>query len=752
MADFVGLRDSLRNGRIGDGGLELCAALSAALDSAIVAQEWDDEAPVTVIALGGYGREELSPHSDVDVMLLHRLDDPSVAAARLFRPLWDAGMRVGHSVRTVAEADSAARERFDTHTTLLTARFVAGNVAIWDDLISRVALVTRARPLRRHLVAEERDRRRRWPYLVMAPDLKNGRGGLRALQGLEWERRREQLIGRFTAPPEPEEAAAAQTLIRVRNALHVVTDRPHDVFSAELRQPVADWLDGDLREIVQEVTGAMHQVDHLAARHWPEALEDSRPKGPARLISSIKRRTPFKGDGSPPGLAQLMRVLETGQADAWAQLRQSGELTAVVPAWDMVGTRAQLEPFHEHPVGEHLWRTVHEMRRLTEDRGHLGEVAAEVDSPETLYLTAFLHDIGKGQGADHSEAGAVITDGVCSRLGVPPTVATRVQRVVRHHLLLALTATRRDLDDPAVIDQVVELVEDLTTLQTLYLLTVADSRATGPTMWSPWKATLVRTLFTRCASRFGGDRALLAPPERADLASQAPTGMREAVAAHLHAMPDPYVRDNHIEDIVWHLELLSAADGLCEVGVRADSPLESAVVVGPAGGDGRARVGETFAAHGIDVVEARMATRDDGMMVDTFRVRDDRTGGVVPPERWEGVRADLVESLSGGPGAGPRLISRVSSYPDAGVARRAEARAATDPASGVLVITVKCSDRIGRLAEILGVLAELSLPVRLAKLESRGEEVVDTFHVEPGSVRAEDISALGDRIAGMIRP
>lgn len=446
-----------------------------------------------------------------------------------------------------------------------------------------------------------------------------------------------------------------------------------------------------------------------------------------------------------------MRVLETGNATSWEQLRESGTLSALIPAWDTVSSRAQLEHFHEHPVGEHLWRTVHEMRRLVEDRGQHGQVAAEIDSPETLFLSAFLHDIGKGQGRDHAEAGAVIADDVCSRLGVPPALATRVQRVVRHHLLLAMTATRRDLDDPAVIDDVIELVDDLVTLQTLYLVTVADSRATGPSMWSPWKAALVRTLFTRCAARFGGDRALLAPPDRAGLASQAPPEIRGSVAAHLDAMPDPYVRDNSIEDILWHLDLLSAGEGLCEVGVRPDSPLESAVVVGPAGGAARARVGETFAAHGIDVVEARMATRADGKMVDTFRVRDDRTGDAVPPERWDRVRGDIEEALSGGAGAGPRLASRVDSYPARGISHQPQARAAKDPASGVLVITVKCSDRIGRLAEILGVLAELDLPVRLAKLESRGPEVVDTFHVEPGSVRDEDIDSLGARIAQLIR-
>src|SRR5690606_19281828 len=126
---------------------------------------------LAVVAIGGYGRSELSPYSDVDLMLLHAKGDPSEAAAAVFRPLWDAGLRLGHSVRTVAEAAGAARERFDTFTTLLTSRLVAGDEELFDLLLAQVAAVTRARPLRRHLVIDERDRRRRNPYLAMAVDV-----------------------------------------------------------------------------------------------------------------------------------------------------------------------------------------------------------------------------------------------------------------------------------------------------------------------------------------------------------------------------------------------------------------------------------------------------------------------------------------------------------------------------------------------------------------------------------------------------
>jgi [protein-PII] uridylyltransferase len=267
LQDFVDLRDSLRRHRIGDGGREVCAALTASLDRTVAALVAPGATPMAVIALGGYGREELSPYSDVDLMLLHDVGDAAAAAADLFRPLWDAKLRVGHSVRTVREASDAARERFDTQTTLLTSRLVAGSVELFEQLMVAVTRVTRARPLRRYLVDAERSRRAEAPYRLMAVDIKTGRGGLRALQGFGWERRRQELIGRFSTQHEQEEEQAREVLLQVRNALHAVTGRAHDVFSPELREPVARWLGRDTFETAGDLVAAMQSIDRLAG-YW----------------------------------------------------------------------------------------------------------------------------------------------------------------------------------------------------------------------------------------------------------------------------------------------------------------------------------------------------------------------------------------------------------------------------------------------------------------------------------------------------
>jgi [protein-PII] uridylyltransferase len=755
LEDFIGLRDSLRETRIGHGGREVCEALTSALDEAI-AVLLPDRTGLAIVAVGGYGRGEMSPYSDVDLMLLHDLDDAADRAAALFRPLWDAKLRVGHAVRTVREATGAARERFDTQTTLLTSRLIAGSQDLFDRMIAEVTAVTRARPLRSHLVEEERRRRSKSPYLLMASDVKEGRGGLRTLHGFEWERRREALIGRFTADLPPEEAEAHESLLRTRNALHSVAGRSHDIYSPELRDSVARWLGLETMETAQMLVGALSTVDRLASRRWPEVVETGTER---RRWTWHRRTTPqatFDTTRAPSyqDLVSMLRAGESGRL-AFERLWETGLLADIIPEWEVVDSLPQLAPFHEHPVAAHLWRTVDEMAALMEADGQYGRVAAELDAADVLLFSAFLHDIGKGHGGDHSEVGAEIAGSVCRRLQLPEDEARIVAEAVRLHLLLPITAGRRDLDDPAVIDEVAATIGDLRLLQVLYLLAVADSKATGPTTWNEWKAVLLRTLFARCAGRFGGDRPVVSGASLGEVLSFAGDGRGDEATSHVESMPEDYLRSTGAEDVVWHLDLISGLSGVSNLGVRPAPPFEIAVVVGRARPGFRRLVAAAFAANGVDVLEARLMSRSDGMVVDSFMVRDDRTGGVVLPERWESVRSDIEAGLLGALDTSSKAAARAAAYPEPALAAiPPSASADFDAASGDLFVTVKCSDRIGRLAEILTVLGDMGLEIRLAKLDSRGGEVVDTFHVSPGDFGDDpgEVARMEERIASGITP
>lgn len=758
LVDFIDLRASLRDRRIGSGGHEVSAAITDELDRAIAGLVSPLPERVSVLALGGYGRGEMSPFSDVDLMLLHEMADPSHLAAELFRPLWDAKLRVGHSVRTVKESVSAARERFDTHTTLLTSRLVAGDLTLFESLMDEVTSVTRARPLRRYLVAEERQRRAATPFLRMAVDVKTGRGGLRTLHGFEWERRREALIGRFSTEPGPEEAEAREALLRIRNALHVATGRRHDEFSVDLREPVARWLGLDVFDAARALVGAMQTVDTLATRRWPEVVEPEKPIG-RRVWSRLSGRPEPVGSNRAPGLAELLWMLETSEQGrvAFERSWEAGVLDEVLPEWGVVRGLPQLAPFHEHPVDAHLWRTVAEMQDLISEDSPYRRVADELGDHGLLLLAAFLHDIGKGQGGDHAEAGEEITARLCSQLNVSAAWADDLRESVLHHLLLAETSTRRDLDDPGVIDEIASIVGSMRRLRLLYLLTVADSRATGPTMWSEWKATLLRTLFVRVSRRLEEDRPVtpVAGTTREEVLAAVGSDRLGAATQHLDAMPLDYLRGTPLEDVLWHLDLIASGRDLPRVDVRPGKPLETAVVVGAASASFRRQVAESFAANGIDVLEARLHTRSDGLGVDSFQVLDDRIGGEVGDERWARARQDIEAAARGELNPVSKVEARASAYEsETSPGRDPVVECSFDSATGDVVVVVKCSERIGRLAEILAAMSACGLEVRLAKLDSRGDELVDTFHVRSGEgeVDEETISGWGRLIAAGIAP
>jgi len=771
---FGHLRQSLRGTRIGDGGPEVCRALTSSLDSVIgeLASQIEGPADFAVVALGGYGRKELSLFSDVDVMVLHDVPDPSEIAASIFRPLWDANLRLGHSVRTVGEAADAARERYDTQTSLLTSRVIAGNEDLLDQLRKRLASVARARPLKPFLLSEERERRADNPYLLMAADIKTGRGGLRSLQVFEWERRRSELVGAGPVDPSEGEGAARDALLAIRNGLHSITGRSYDTFSPELREAVGRWLGRDSFDAGAILAGALQTTDRIVTEHWPELLEPHDPvaKLGLRLGKKLRkrvRRVEAPGSGqslradAKPTPDEFVAILRSGERGrhAMSQLADSGVFTDMLPEWTIVSAAPQLAPFHEHAVDVHLWRTVDEMISLIEgDDSYFRDIAAEFGNEGALLLAAFLHDIGKGQGGDHANAGAAIARVFCDRLGVSDATTDVVESAVRHHLLLAETATRRDIDDPAVISEVVATVGDLRNLQVLYLLTVADSKATGATMWSDWKATLVRTVFLRCAARFGADRLVEEPGGTTREAILAASGndRRDQVESHIDLMPPDYLRSTTADEVIWHIDLIDQLKGNAHVAVRSGEAADTAVVIGRKLPGFRGAAAGSLAANGIDVLEARMLGRGDGLIVDSFRVRDDRTGGPVPPVRWDRVRQDLEAALAGDLDTASKVATRAAAYATeapAGVSVRVNA--GVDPASQDTVITIHCSDRIGRLAEILGALYKSGLEIRLAKLDSRGGEVVDTFLVRKEGTPIHDsvvLRGLEEEIAQWIEP
>jgi [protein-PII] uridylyltransferase len=762
----------------------VCAALTASLDEALRDLGSGLGSGVAVVALGGYGRGEQCIWSDVDVMLLHEHTDPELLVRSVLYPLWDADLKVGHAVRTVSENREAAADDFETLTSLLSARLVCGDKALYAEYELMLIELIRKKPLASALVAAERQRRVDDPYPSMAADVKSGRGGLRTHHGFWWERRRAELLGLPLDEPTADESEARARLLSIRNALHAAAGRSTDRFLFDLREPAAAWLGTDVLSMAADLTSALHVGDGLADQRWPDlhAEQDPMVGLGRRVLGAVRSRFSAPAISDEPSARILATaVAAAGRKDgAWftgaeeaaiaaaptqewtagdradfvlllgsgargrtifGRLEALGWVERAFPEWGAVATAPQLAPFHDHPVGAHLWRAVDEMRLLIEGSGPPREIADEIGSTEELLLAAFLHDIGKARGGNHAVVGAGLAVAFLRRCGFGPATVGVVVDSIRLHLLLSETATRRDTADLDVINEVAALIGDVRRLDVLYLLTIADLRATGTTMWNEWRAVLIQGLYRRVREAIAAGGASPATPSVDSIVEAAgETVDRREIEEHVAAMPADYLESTSPQEALWHIAVANTLAG--DAAACLDTAADGRVLV--AGSDRAGfllAVARAFTANGIGILDARLRTREDGIAIDTFHVAADHSGGAVPSEKWGAVTADLNAVLNGEQDLRPVIKERVTTY--SGSTEESPTDVRTRLEGRYTVVEVRAPDRIGLLADIVDALHGDGLDIHLARIDTMGGEARDVFHVRRvGGIPVRDESEL----------
>lgn len=570
-------------------GYPWCGAWTATVDTTLQDQlaSVQQEQPhgMAVVALGSYARRMLCPASDVDVLLLHdgwADPDLEVVVRAVCYPLWDAGLTVGHAVRTPTEAVQAAADRLDTATTLADRRLVAGDPGLYDAFSGRARrwLHGRLTPLVDALAAGADGRRGSGNGRtgVREPNLKDGRGGLRDLQALRWaaacllgETGLDPLVsaGYLGAAERRTLAGAEGTLLAARCALHLTRaptrrrpSRDTDVLRDEVVEEVAARLGLEAGDLGRELALATRAVAHLSSRVWPHVVRDARDgrrRSPDRelarhrvsdgivlagglaesdgeldftarpsrgweLVAAAAERGTHLGrstagrlsralaDGDPPvwdgaGRTAFLSTLRAGRAaqPALTDADQTGLLGASIPEWAAMRGRPQRDPVHAYDLDTHSIETVACL--VDVGAGALGEWHAslwrELTTGDDLLLAALLHDIGKPWPGDHSVVGADLSAALVTRMGFGTHRAQRVATLVRHHLLLPSVAVGRDLDDPDEVAELVTAVGDQQTLDALFLLTIADGRATGPHVHSTWRQQLLSRLHEQASRALG---------------------------------------------------------------------------------------------------------------------------------------------------------------------------------------------------------------------------------------------------------
>jgi [protein-PII] uridylyltransferase len=494
-----------------------------------------------------------------------------------------------------------------------------------------------------------------------------------------------------------------------------VTGRLHDVYDFEVRHPAARWLGSEVASLGRRLLRARSNAEALVDEQWPEVA-------PARSKSTTK--TGFIGGTRRAARGDIVSWWRTGPLDNLPEVRRLLDEPHVVP-------------FHRFAVADHVAAAIDRAWELVDGEFEdpiAREVISDLPGPELVVWAALLHDIGKGLEGDHSRLGARAIPAVARRMGLPPDDAETLRRLVEHHLLLADLATKFDSDDPAVLAWAADRIVDRRTLRFLYLLTVADSRATGSDTWSPWRAELLR----RAYRRLERELARRSIPEELAVAVLADRVLdvagddvsREEVMAHLAGLSEIY-RSSHSPEVIRD-HVLMARDPLGPgggtVAVFLGVPVRIVVMA-----TDRPRllvdVAGVMAVHRFSIIDARFATRADGRVFDTFEIVDAGGSKELDPARLERLATELRRALRGGLDVSRSVAAKQHAYRDTARKGVAPVISVRRSEGGGGRVEVECADRLGLLHDIGAVFDRFGMPVLRARIDTRSAVAYDIFQV-----------------------
>jgi [protein-PII] uridylyltransferase len=691
---------------------------------------------VALVAVGGYGRGELAPYSDLDIMLIHdgekKIDD---LASKIWYPIWDSGLKLGHSVCTVKQATELAKSELDAATALLSVRLLAGDESLANELSVEGVKTWKAGASNRlpQLMQRVRDRQQDNGEVafLLEPNLKEGYGGLRDIHALIWAEAAGVAISRSDRDALD---AGRDVLMAVRVALHRHVGRAVEVMHLEDQDAVASlcgyrnadalvaalsnagrsvsWV-GD--EVWARVAAAKTKpvadqllapgvILHLGEIHLEETVDPA--TDPTLLLRVAASAARHKARIDRPTLDRLAQSCPpmpspwpVGAIDDFVgllltahdaipvleALDQRGLWVKVLPEWAPNRSKPQRNAYHRFTVDRHLW----------EATANAATWADRVARPDLLVLGALFHDIGKGYPGDHTEVGVAMVEKIGPRLGLNADDTQMICAMVKHHLLLPDVATRRDLADSATIMMVADEVKTPLVLDLLHGLTEADSLATGTAAWGTWKAELVSDLVRRVHLVLGG---------------------AEVEEAQWRLFPDAEV-----------LEMM--AGGTVTFGLSDDS----VTVVSPDRPGTFSRVAGVLALHGLGVLGAQAHSDEQGMAASQFRV-------IVPshgPIEWQPIVQNLTRALNGELAIEARMAERAKTYRrkrrSAGELAPPRVTFFDEASSNATVIEVRAPDQHGILHRVTKAMAEVGLDIRHATVQTIGDEVVDAFYVRTSS-------------------
>jgi [protein-PII] uridylyltransferase len=800
----------------------------------------DDGCKCSLVAVGGYGREELLPGSDIDLMILLARKPGRELQERLssfLTFLWDIGLEVGHSVRTIRDCVREGKADVTVMTTMIESRLITGSLNLYDKFQQAISprKIWPARKFFEAKLEEQRIRHLRFNDTAynLEPNIKEGPGGLRDIQIIGWVARRHfgarslrELVehGFITAAEYRLIDAGQQHLWRIRFALHQIAGRREDRLLFDFQKQIAEKfgfksgahnlaieqfmqqyyrtimelerLCEMLLQIFREeilLTSAQRKLTPLNERfnlrnNYLEAAHDQvfKQHPPALmelfLLISLNQRCEgvtastirlvrehlylvdgaFRNNDEVNGLFMQLMSAPNGMTHQMRRMNSYGFLAAYIPAFAKITGRMQYDLFHAYTVDQHTIFVIRNLRRFALDK-HRDEfpfcnlVYDKLENPRLLYLAALFHDIAKGRGGDHSELGAEEATRFCVQHKLNRKETRIVSQLVRDHLLMSVTAQRKDISDPDVVRDFAQRVGSMNMLNYLYLLTVADIRSTNPKLWNNWKDALLKQLYraTKTVIRRGIDNAPdideiiqenrdAAFEEMADLPFSA-----EQINSVCDRVPGDYFLRHHPLEIKWHVDaILSNPDQARLVSIRQSTYTQNTklFIYGDEAEHTFSQVTGTLGALGLSILNAEIFTTRDHKIMDTFIIQDRNGQAVTDPAVIAQIEKRLLKALQSDSiyhgqynMRKPRQL-KAFDHPT-------EVQFDQDYLNGRTVMEISAIDMPGLLSVIANVIAEKNIDITHAKISTLGEKIDDIFYLTTPQGEAITDQSILDALA-----
>ena len=801
---------------------------------------WRRHAPdcarlASLVAVGGYGRGELHPYSDVDIMLLIPDDLPEGCVQQLsafVTALWDVGLEIGHSVRTVQQAFDEAGADLTVATTLIEARLIEGPESLYAQL--QAALATEKIWPSAEFFAEKRKEQiaRHHRYgdtgYNLEPNVKGSPGGLRDIQVVGWVAKRHFNVGTIDELVEHNFLTRNQLkllhdgqafLWRVRFALHILTGRREDRLLFDYQIKLANMLGYedatytlaveqfmqryyrtvmDLSRVNEMLLQLFEEAILMDPDAEPESLNErfrvkngylqtvnsqvfvNEPSALLELFLLLQQNPDLRGISAytvgmikrnlhlideefrqnPRNHRLFLSILRApeGVTHELRRMNLYGVLGLYIPAFGRIVGRMQYDLFHAYTVDEHTLFVVSNLRRFALSRfdheyPNCSRIMQSLEKPEIAYLGGLFHDIAKGRGGDHSELGAVDAEAFCLEHGLSNYEARTVAWLVRHHLALSTTAQKKDIGDPDVINEFASLVGDTLHLRYLYVLTVADVRATNPKLWNSWKAKLFYDLYelTLRALRRGlenpidAEQLILEKQAEARDALHASGLDDEQIDSVWKLFNDTYFLRHRSDETVWHTEWLADSDissdvGLLDVRRQHGGDGVEAVLYTPRKHHTFAHATAVLDELGMTIVDARIVPLENGYSLDTFIFMETDRHIDVDDSRITKIRRSLTRVLTASDDnivkvtrSAPRQVRMFTTKTSVGFGR--------DRAQGRTVMEIVAGDRPGLLSKVGQVFINQGIDIENAKIMTIGERAEDVFYISDESGAPLDAAA-----------